>query len=351
MALLKFDGIRIAGISACVPKQIIDNRDIQDHFTQKEIEKFIKTTGVSERRVAGDDLCTSDLCYSSALKLFSDLGVQREDIDVLIFLSQTPDYHLPATSIILQNRLGLSKNTAAFDVSLGCTGYVYGLAIACSFLQQNNVRKVLLLVGDTPNKQISSKDKVNALLFGDAGTATILEKHAGAAALFFSLNSNGAGENAIKIKAGRYRFPSSHETLQEKTDDDGNIRNDEQVFMDGMEIFNFALSEVAPDIQKLMAFSNRTLGGLDYVVFHQANKFLNECISKQMRLPHEKVLYSIGSFGNTSSASIPLTIVHRLVNSGSLPLRLLLCGFGVGLSWASAIVDLTNSHICDLVEV
>jgi 3-oxoacyl-[acyl-carrier-protein] synthase-3 len=351
MAFLHFDNIRIAGISACVPKNVIKNIDQLDLFTRAEIEKFIETTGVVERRFADNDICTSDLCYDAAVKLLNDMNVKGDSIDLLIFVTQTPDYHLPATSILLQHRLGLPKKTAAFDVILGCTGYVYGLSIAFSFLLQQEFGRALLLVGDTPSKIISSKDPTTFLLFGDAGTATLIEKSTRFCKSWFSVNSDGSGEEILKIKAGAYRCPSNEGTILEREFEDGSIRSDEHLFMDGMEVFNFTIREVPKDIRCLLQYANQTLDNIDYIVFHQANKFINNFLTKKLKYPLEKTPSSLAKFGNTSSATIPLTIVSELQQEfHSARKHVVFSGFGVGLSWANVVLELSDCHIADLVE-
>lgn len=352
MAFLHFDNIRIAGVSACVPKNVMKNIEQLDLFTKAEIEKFIETTGVVERRFADNDICTSDLCYDAAVKLLNDMNVKRDSIDLLIFVSQTPDYHLPATSILLQHRLGLPKKTAAFDVMLGCTGYVYGLSIAFSFLLQKEFGSALLLVGETPSKVISAKDPTTSLLFGDAGTATLIEKSTRSCESWFSMNSDGSGEEVLKIKAGAYRYPSNEKTILEREFEDGSIRSDEHLFMDGMEVFNFTIREVPKDIRSLLQYANQTLDNIDYIVFHQANKFINNFLTKKLKYPLEKTPSSLTKFGNTSSATIPLTIVSELQNEfNTTGKNVILSGFGVGLSWANAVLEISDCYIADLVEV
>jgi 3-oxoacyl-[acyl-carrier-protein] synthase-3 len=217
MSVLVFDNIRIRSICACVPKRSVPNT-IENTilFTKEELEKFIESTGVFNRRYSELNICSSDLCLEAANNIFTYENLDKDEIDLLVFVTQTADFLSPATSISLQNRLGLSKNVAAFDVNLGCTGYIYGLAIAYSLMLQPTFRKCLLLVGDTPSKVVSSKDKVNAHLFGDAGSATLIEKTSTSTKSYFSLYSDGGGSGAIKIEAGAYRMPSTLETLKEK---------------------------------------------------------------------------------------------------------------------------------------
>jgi len=351
MALLKYQSIGIKGIAACVPSSIKKNVDVNGLMDERTLKAAIKQTGIDERRISGDGVCSSDLCYHAAEKLLKDLKIARESIDFLIFVSQSPDFRIPATAIILQNRLKLSTTTAAFDINLGCSGYVYGLSVAYSFASQAKVNRVLLLVGDTVTKFSSPQDKSTALLFGDAGTATLIEKSEKYGNTYFSLNSDGDGANSLIIKGGGYRNPSSQETLLQKEDSSGNRRNDEQLFMDGAEIFNFTIKEIPNDIKTLLQYSEKKIEDIDTLVYHQANKFMLDYLTKKLKFPKEKVVYSIDKFGNTSSASIPVTIVTNFTGTGNCGRNVVLSGFGVGLSWGTALLNLSETTICEIVEV
>ncbi|MCP4049313.1 MAG: ketoacyl-ACP synthase III [bacterium] len=338
-------------MAACVPKNINKNTDLTDLIPESEIEKTINTIGIKEKRYADKNVCASDLCYEAAKKLFDDMNIDKDTIDVLIFMSQTPDYHIPATAPLLQHRLGLSSSTACFDVTLACSGYIYSLSTAFTYASQKGVRRVLLLDGETFSKIVSTKDKVNAPLYGDAGTATLIEKGSFGKS-FFSLFSDGSGENALKIKAGGYRNPSSVDNLQEKECENSNIRSDHQIYMEGMDIFNFTMKVVPKSVKEILNYSGNNLDEIDYVVFHQANKFMTDFFAKKLKLPVEKVPYCLQKFGNTSSASIPLTIVSELcdVLNNSSP-KILLSGFGGGLSWGTSLLEVSNCIISELVEV
>ena len=352
MSLITFKNVCISGMSAVVPKNIIDNRYFTDIFTEKEIGNAIKTTGIAERRFADKNICSSDLCFEAAEILLNDMRIDRNSIDLLIFVSQTPDYHQPATACIIQDRLGLQKSTGAFDINLACSGYVYGLSTAFSYASQDGINRILLLVGETLSKIISKKDKATSLLFGDGGTATLIEKKNKDEISYFSLNSDGAGEGVLKIKGGGYRNQSSEETLKFKEYDDGSLRSDEHLFMDGMEVFNFTMREVPKDIKRILKFSNKNLKEIDYIVFHQANKFMTDFFAKKLKYPIERVPYSLQKFGNTSAVSIPLTVVSEmkdLLNGQNK--KIIMSGYGGGLSWGTALFNLNNVYISELVEV
>jgi len=352
MAMLQFNSISISGIAACVPKNIAQINAIKGLMTKRELQKAINFTGVQERRFAGSTICSSDLCHAAALKLFDDLHIKPETVDMLIFVSQTPDFRLPATACTLQHRLNLPKSAAAFDVNLGCSGYVYGLSIAFSFASQNGIHRILLLCGETSSKVVSSRDRATTLLFGDAGTATLIEKNANIGNSYFSLNTDGAGQDVIKIKAGGYRLPSSSETLCAREREDGSIRNDEQIFMNGAEVFNFTIKDAYQDIHKVLAFSDNVLKDIDFIVFHQANKFIIEYLARKLSFPIERVPMSLKKFGNTSCATIPLTIVTEMRQElNSTPKKIIMSGFGVGLSWATTLLEMADCHIADLTEL
>lgn len=352
MAFLSYSNIGIAGIAACVPKHTIDNYHYTQYFQEDVVRKVVDKIGIYERRFADEHTCASDLCYAAAERLIADLQVDKSEIDVLIFISQTPDYRMPATAFLLQERLGLPKTTMAFDLSLGCSAFLYGLSVGYSLLQQPHIRKVLLLDGETRSKVYSPKDRKTAFLFGDAGAAVLLERGEKYGNSYFSLNSDGSMADTIKIEGGGYRMPSSEETLRERVVDEyGNIRSLEHGYMDGDDVFNFVASKVPKDIKYLCAEVGEDVKSMDYYLLHQANDFMNQFLVKKLKLDVEKVPSSIAKFGNTSSVSIPLTIVSELHNQLSGNKKLMLSAFGVGLSWGTAILQTSECHICELVEI
>ena len=349
MAYIFFDSIGIRAISACVPSKIERSEDLDYFMEPEEIEKVIKKIGVEEKRIADKDTCSSDLCFKAAKILLSDNNIDKESIDVLIFVSQTPDYHQPATAPILQHRLGLSNETLSFDINLACSGYVYGLSTAYAYASQPGINRVLLLVGETMSKIVSRYDKVNTPLFGDAGTATIIEKGSYGSSLF-SLHSDGSGAEIMMIPAGGYRNPNTAESLTEVTDENGDRRNNEQFRMDGMEVFNFGMKEEPRDIKNLLSKAGLDLNDLDLLIYHQANRFMTDFFTKWLKYDKSKTPYSINKFGNTSSASIPLTIASELKDKYPKRRNVILSGFGAGLSWGSVLLDLTKCNISPVIE-
>jgi 3-oxoacyl-[acyl-carrier-protein] synthase-3 len=352
MSFLAFNGIGITALSAAVPRNTINNYDYTDFFSKEEVKEVVDKVGIFERRFADKQTCASDLCYAAAEKLITDNNIDRNEIDLLIFISQTPDYRMPATSVILQHRLNLPTTTIAFDINLGCSAFIYGISVVFSMMQNSNIRKALILDGETRSKVYSPKDRRTAFLFGDAGAAALVERDDRFKTSYFSLNSDGSRENLIKINAGGYRNPSSVETLKEKVVDEyGNIRNDEQGYMDGGDVFNFVISEIPKDIKNLLSYANESKEDLNYYVFHQANKFINTYLAKKLKLDVNKIPSCVEKFGNTSSVSLPLTIVSELREKLEGHNRLLLSAFGVGMTWATAVVDFNDCKISELVEI
>lgn len=352
MSFLSYSNIGIAGIAACVPKQKIDNYKYTQYFPEDVVRKVVDKIGIYERRFADEHTCASDLCYAAAERLIADLQVDKSEIDVLIFISQTPDYRMPATAFLLQERLGLPKATMAFDLTLGCSAFLYGLSVGYSLLQQPHIRKVLLLDGETRSKVYSPKDRKTAFLFGDAGAAVLLERGEKYGNSYFSLNSDGSMADTIKIEGGGYRMPSSEETLRERVIDEyGNIRSLEHGYMDGDDVFNFVASKVPKDIKYLCAEVGEDLQSMDYYLFHQANDFMNQFLVKKLKLDVNKVPSSIAKFGNTSSVSIPLTIVSELREKLQGNKKLMFSAFGVGLSWGTVVLQTNNCHISSLIEI
>jgi len=349
MALIYFNNVKISGISAAVPKTIIENKE-NGFFNESEILKFISTTGVE--RFRDGEPCTSDLCFAAAEKLIAELNWDKSEIEMLLFLSQTPDYILPNTAPILQNRLNLPKSCIAFDMTLGCSGYIYGLSTISSYMSTGAIKKALFLCGDTPTKTVNKRDKTTAMLFGNAGTATAIEFEKGADSLKFTLGSDGSGFNSIIIPDGGYRNPISNESLIENELGEGIIRNNCNVFLDGMDVFSFGINQAPASVKETLSACSKTDEDIDFYIFHQANLMMNEMIRKKLKIGKEKVPYSLADYGNTSSASIPITLISQIRDELiSKEINLLLCGFGVGLSWGSCILKTNNLIIPEIIEV
>lgn len=351
MSFVTVDNVSLKGIAACVPSEIYSNMDYT-HVSIEERELFIKTTGIKERRVAREGMSTSDLCYEPAKQLIEKLNWNTDDIDILIMVTQSPDYFIPGSAIILQDKLGLKKSCLAFDINLGCSGYVYGLFVLGNLLSSGQLKKGLLLVGDKSTVSTSFTDKSAYPLFGDAGSATALEFDTSSKRMYFNLASDGSGKDAINIEHGGSRHGIKENTFDLVDIEPGISRAKRHLKLDGIEIFNFALREVSLNVKELYEKSNQDINETDFFIFHQANKLINESVRKKLKITDvSKVLYSLEKFGNTSSASIPLTIVTQASNLISESSNLCLSGFGVGFSWGSALIK-TSPFVClPLIEL
>jgi len=352
MGLLSFNRVGISGLAAAVPRHTINNYEHDLYFKKEEIKEVVDKIGVRERRFADENTCSSDLCFAAADKLIRAMNINRQEIDLLIFISQTPDYRMPATSVLLQERLQLPTSTITFDINLGCSAFLYGLTVAYSMITAGGIRKALILDGETRSKVYSQKDRKTGFLFGDGGVAALVERGEKYGTSWFSLNSDGSRESLIKIPAGGYRKMSSCETVAEKVVDEyGNIRSDEQGYMNGADVFNFVIREIPRDFDRLIRFAGVDKDSMDYFIFHQANSYINGFLSNKLKLPEEKTPATIHKYGNTSSVSIPLTIVSELKGKLHGQKRILLSGFGVGLTWGTAIIHMNDCHIAEVVEV
>lgn len=349
MAFCEFKNVRIAGIAAGVPKNVVsilngDNDSVLAEGTSAE--DFVEATGVKERRIS-QNLTTSDLCVAAAEKLIVDLNWNKDDIDAIFFVSQTADYILPATSCIIQDRLGLSKECYATDIALGCSGWVYGLSNAVSMISNNNFKKVLLLAGDAKKRAAAPSDP----LFGHAGTVTALEYVENEKGFQFHFGTDGSGYDAIITPDGGSRNQVSPASF-EQYEFEGKMMHRMQSRMKGMDVFAFGISTAPKTVKKLAEHYAFDYLDNDYFIFHQANMKMNNMIVKKLKLPVEKVPSCMYNFGNTSSASIPLTIVSQLKGKiEEKPTKFLCCGFGVGLSWGTVRFETENLIISDLVEV
>lgn len=351
MPFFSTNKVKVSGISAAVPKNSESNWDY-DHLTEPEKKLLIKTTGVENRRLAVKGMATSDLCCEAAEKLITDLNWKKSEIQLLIFLSQSRDYYLPQTSTILQDRLGLSTSCMAFDVGLGCSGFPYGLSVASSILSSTGIKKGLLMMGDISSETCSKKDKSTYPLFGDAGSVTALEFDEKASPINFQLNSDGSGHRAIMIEDGGIRNLASSASFEKKEIDKGISRSRLDLALNGLDVFNFSITKVPDSLKTFLEQTGSKTESYDYFLMHQANRLMNETIRKKLKFEPEKTPYSIQDFGNTSSASIPLTMVVELNKElREKSLHLLMTGFGVGLSWG--IVSLkTEKIICSkLLEI
>lgn len=325
MSFISIDNVNILGMACAVPKNISVSSN----------PKFSSTTGVYEKRTSSNHVCTSDLCLASATQLIQDMQIDKKEIEILIFISQTPDYKLPVTSTILQYKLDLPQSCICLDIPLGCSGYTYGLSVISSLINSGRIKKGLLLVGDTISKEVDPNDSSTEPLFGDAGTATLLEYNETANPILFGLGSDGSGYESIIIHGGGSRNKSTSDYL----------------VLNGMDVFNFGINKIPKIVNEFLINFNIDKDDIDLFVFHQANKFMNDKIYKKLNIPESKTISSLYNFGNTSSATIPLTIATQL-NKIEKNTKLLFCGFGVGLSWGSVYTKINQEIYCSkLIEL
>lgn len=327
--------VYIKEIEYALPKKIVTNEELVKDFPEWSVEKIAEKVGVTERRVAVDETAT-DLAISASEKLFDKGTVKREDIDFVLFCTQSPDYKLPSSACIIQARLGLSTKCGAFDFNLGCSGYEYGLAVAKGLIVAGVATNVLLLTGETYNKYIHERDKGNRTIFGDAASATVISTDGFAEIGEFSLGTDGAGAKNLIVKSSGARFPEKINDC--RMDEGGNPISSDHLFMDGQEIFMFTLMKVPKMIKEVLAKNDLQKEDISLFVFHQANKYMLEHLRKKLKIEENKFFVNLENVGNTVSSTIPIALCDAR-DQGLLKGKVVLAGFGVGLSWGATILS------------
>ena len=349
MAISKFNKAKIAGIVSCIPRKIIKIDDELQTVYNNDINKLNrikKSIGLNKRHVTESHETTADLCEAAAKKLLSGLKVNKKSIDAIILVTQTPDYFQPATAAYLHGLLNLPESCAAFDVNQGCAGYVYGLWLAYMMIESASCKNVLLLAGDTLSKITNPKDSNVTSLFGDAGTATLITKSNKIEKSFFQLQANGKKFDTIIQPKGAFRQPNQNQIKNSKVFELSEKRNLENLYMDGGEVFNFSILTEPKAILNILKISNLSKKDIDYLILHQANKYIILNITRRLKFPEKKVpSETTGKFGNQSSASIPCTISDAINKEfKNKKKKLILSGFGVGLSWATCQLNLEKIY-------
>lgn len=326
----------IKAISYYLPEAVLSNDLINQEFPEWEIEKISSKTGINSRHISADNEFSSDMAVKAAEKLFEEHNIDRSTIDYLLFCTQSPDYFLPTTACIIQDKLGLNTSIGALDFNLGCSGFVYGLSLAKGLIAGEMAKNILLITAETYSKFIHPKDKSNKTIFGDAAAATLITAEKGFCSIGnFIFGTDGKGAENLIVKQGGMRFPISSEN-EDIADEFGNVRNDKNLYMNGAEIFNFTGEFVPKLISSILEKSNLTKEDIDLFIFHQANKYMLNYLRKKIKIPEQKFFIAMEECGNTVSSTIPIAL-YEAQKQGRLAAskNLILAGFGVGYSWAA----------------
>lgn len=339
------DGVNIRAIATEVPEQVISIDSYADVFGEKKVKRLKKSTGVEEVHVVAPEETASDLCAQAANKIFAHENIAKESIDGIVFASISPDYRAPGTAGLLQDRLGLSNDVVALDLTFGCSAYIYGLYEACLLLKAGGCKRVLLCTGDTQSKLVGEKDRAMKMLIGDAGAATILELGENRIDFYFKIY--GAKYESLIIPGGGCRMPSTEETRNKKEDEDGNIRSKDDLFMDGSAVMEFSLSEVPVAVEAICKRMHLAKKDIGLFALHQPNKLILDYLRMRMELSEEVCPTGLQQTGNTAAASIPLllTTLKRRGFDFSRTNSSIACGFGIGLSIGAAGLDLSEVSI------
>lgn len=332
-------GSKIVDIACYLPEAVLGNDSLAELFKDWTAEKIYSKTGIKQRHIAGPDETAADMAVAAAQELFAQGNIVPGDVDFIVFCTQAPDYILPTSACLIQDRLGLSKSVGALDVNLGCSGFVYALALANGLIASGAARCVLVLTADTYSKFIHPLDKSVRTLFGDAATAVAVCADEVARIGPFVFGTDGSGGNSLIVETGGSRTARSAETAVEAVDASGNVRSRDNLYMDGSAVLNFALREVPKVVQDLRHKAGIEKEAVDFYVLHQANQFMLETLRKKLGVSPEKLPVYLETVGNTVSSTIPL-VLNEMHKANELAGRtIMLVGFGVGLSWAACLLN------------
>jgi 3-oxoacyl-[acyl-carrier-protein] synthase III len=327
MSRSTIEGFRIVGIATCLPARVVENLDAASHFDPEDVRKAVAMAGVRQRRVVEPGMTAADLCFEAAEHLIAKLGWERDSITGLVLVTQSPDYFLPSTSCLLHQWLGLSDDCAAFDIGLGCSGYPYGLYLGAAMLRGGGHKRILMLHGETPSRFVDPSDHATTLLFSDSGSATALELYESGRG-HFCMHTDGSGHSDLIIRGGAFR---------DRTPADP---RDLSLRMDGAGIFNFTIKRVPPLIAEALALAGCSVADIDSFVFHQSNRFIMKHLMKKCGLPEDRVPMTLEDTGNCGGPSVAVAMTRGLPPDREARLKLMLLGYGVGLSWGAAVIDL-----------
>jgi 3-oxoacyl-[acyl-carrier-protein] synthase-3 len=327
----------IKGISYYLPEKILTNADLVSEFPEWSVQKVTEKIGINQRHISSSSETASDMAIQSAKNLFEEYNIDKTCIDFVLFCTQSPDYFLPASSCLIQERLGLETSVGAIDYNQGCSGYIYGLSLAKGLLYAGISKNVLLLTAETYSKHIHPRDKGNRSIFGDASAATLISSDGFAEILDFSLGTDGLGAKNLIVETGAMRCMNSKNSIN--WDENGNPLSEDHLYMNGSEIFNFTLEEVPKMIKEVLARNGFRDEEIDLFILHQANKFMLEFLRKKLRIPSEKFYYFLENVGNTVSSTIPIAIKEAMKDKTIVAdTKVLLGGFGVGYSWGGTVI-------------
>ena len=331
-------GAFIKAISYYLPDRVVTNEDLVKEFPEWDVEKVYSKVGVKERHLAAESETAGDLAEKAALKLFEEYQVSPSDIDFLLLCTQSPDYRLPSTACILQDRLGIPTSAGAFDYDLGCSGCIYGMAVAKGLIAAGLASNVLLLTAETYTKYLHPDDKSNRTIFGDGAAACLISKEKGLAEIGdFVFGTDGSGADNLIVKTQGARFPER--TGLSTEDDDGHVNREDFLYMNGSAIFNFTLEQVPPMMKQLLEKSGLGKDDIDYYVFHQANKYMLSTLRKICGISKDKFHIDLEHTGNTVSSTILISLKDSLEQGLICPgMKVMACGFGVGLSYGGTIL-------------
>lgn len=326
----------IKHIAYYLPQTILSNEEIVADFPEWTVDKIADKVGVNSRRVAANNETAADLAVTAAERLFSENScISKEEIDYVLFCTQSPDYHLPTSACMIQERLGLRTDIGALDFNLGCSGYIYGLSLAKGLISAGIAKNVLLLTGETYTKYLHNKDKGNRTIFGDGATATIVSTDGWGEIGNFALGTDGRGAENLIVKTGCSRNPEKKGDIE--FDENGNPISSDYLFMNGAKIFSFTQKNVPNLVNQTLEKNHLTKEEINLFVLHQANSYMLEFLRKKMKIDEDRFMRYMSEVGNTVSNSIPIALVEAL-RQDRVHGNLLLCGFGVGYSWGGVTI-------------
>lgn len=351
MSKLVINNVAIRGMSACVPASVEDNRLLPIFSSSQEAEKVIASTGIMRHHMVEDGVTASDLSVKAVEGLLCDLNWVPDDVDCLFYVCTSRDFIAPQTACILQDRLGLRNDCFVMDLPLGCSGWIYGMSVIGSMMSHGTFRRGLLIAAETNTRNRSKRDRTVRPLFGDAATVTALEYDSSSPEMRFMFGVDGSGYQAVWTKYGGMRFPVDEDSVKDIEVEPGIVRKGTDMIVNGMDVFAFAIKQPPKALKEMIATFDIDISEIDYLLLHQANKFIDEKIRKALKLPPEKVPYCLEEYGNVTSASIPLTMVTRCGESlMGRDCHFLACGFGVGLSWATMEFSTRRVAVSSIIE-